>query len=556
MFGDIHVTKFVFIKSGMFHDQYAHPYQVNSDNIGIALDLAEATNYGETVNRGTVSGIAGQIIQPTREAGRDIRIAEGWNERRYMFMMEFEENTRTQGTIRKIVTGYTDHAEQSILSDDIDPNTRMYFNNIIVMTPHGSGWRILENSQLLCNDLITFGGSSRRDSSVTLRPVDVFNKLSTNLRDKGEGRITDYRQRLNRGPRKTRRDHADHNNYFANLTSYWLGARNDVEEGVDPNTRSQAEIAQTAKRKAVECRTDDDLFLNRLQDEAGYGDCDDFITYGRLLQIAPSAQHAMYNAPVDENYLSKTHFSDYTEHFRGSNEENVVITTLQNAVPAAMLQNMIVGMHVIITNDNHMGETNIKQVMPSESWLDANSQVFHERENALFRHIRDNLMRDLTRNGEIILSIDIECHLLTQTVIKLSYDGYPPITFAVPTFADALFSPMVASNDEELANIATDTVSMASIISDRALVESGLSPNASSGILDSSGRPLGNSGDQWTGEAGSWSNEGGDDWAHNNWDGESEQRSGRRQGGQEEKSFSDSWGDNTDASRQGRTRRW
>lgn len=554
MFGDINVTKFVFIQSGMFHDQYAHPYQVNSDNIGVALDLAEATNYGETVNRGTVAGIAGQIIQPTREAGRDICIAEGWDERRYMFMMEFEEHTRMQGTIRKIVTGYTDHAEGSILSDNIDPNTRMYFNNIIVMKPHGSGWRILENSQLLCNDLITFGGSSRRDSSVTLRPVDVFNKLATNLRDKGEGRITDYRQRLNRGPRKTRRDHADHNNYFANLTSYWLGAVNDVEEGVDPNTRSQAEIAQTAKRKSVESRTQDDLFLNRLQDEAGYGDHDDFITFGRLLEIAPSASHALYNAPVDDNYLAKTHYTDYTEHFRGSNEENVVITTLQNAIPAAMLQNMIVGMHVVITNDNHLGETTVKPVMPTESWLDPNSQIFMERENALFRHIRDNLMRDLTRNGEIILSIDIECHLLTQTVIKLSYDGYPPITFAVPTFADALFSPMVASSDDELKNIATDTVSMASIISDRGLVESGLSPNAGSGILDSSGRPMGRDGDHFTGEAGSWEQPGASDWAHNDWDDSQEPRTGHRQG--EEKSFSESWGDNSNSNRQGRTRRW
>jgi hypothetical protein len=54
------------------------------------------------------------------------------------------------------------------------------------------------------------------------------------------------------------------------------------------------------------------------------------------------------------------------------------------------------------------------------------------------------LMPEITKNGLIDLEVFVHTELLTETTISVSLNGYPPVVFRFPTFADSLYVPVIS----------------------------------------------------------------------------------------------------------------
>ena len=135
---NFNVTKLMFIETGSYHQQAARPYNTYIDDTRNVSLLKNATQDGSNISANSVAGVASTILRPSSEAGRDINITQGWNERRYRFFMEIELMVGNIPT-RKIIIGYTDHVGKAPFSDHLDPNMRMYINNVIVLRMMGMG---------------------------------------------------------------------------------------------------------------------------------------------------------------------------------------------------------------------------------------------------------------------------------------------------------------------------------------------------------------------------------------------------------------------------------
>jgi len=150
------VTKLMFIETGEYHQQAARPYNTYINDTNNVNLLKTATQDGNNISANSVAGIASNIIMPSTEAGRDINIAQGWGERRYRFFMEVEMMVGAMAT-RKIIIGYTDHVGVG-MGGSLDPNMRMYINNVIVLRLMGQNqWQIFESNHIVVNDLQVHG---------------------------------------------------------------------------------------------------------------------------------------------------------------------------------------------------------------------------------------------------------------------------------------------------------------------------------------------------------------------------------------------------------------
>src|SRR5690606_19121326 len=93
-----------------YDDVYLRSYEmrVSGRNMNV---LAEVTEGGRTFAHTALAGVAGKMLRPTTSASSIAPIVNGWNERRYRFMMEVvrEDPFMPGQESVDIFSGYTDY---------------------------------------------------------------------------------------------------------------------------------------------------------------------------------------------------------------------------------------------------------------------------------------------------------------------------------------------------------------------------------------------------------------------------------------------------------------
>lgn len=442
------VNKLMFVETGSYHQQAARPYNSYMDDERNVMALRNATQDGRNISANSVAGVASTLIRPATEAGRDIQIRNGWTERRYRFFMEIEMMVAGTPT-RKILIGYTDHVGVS-MGGHLDPNMRMYINNVIVLRLVGiNQWQIFESNHIVVNDLMVHGDGFS-NQNVVMRPEDVFNTLqSTNMYPGEAVQMFDFRASVATGARTSDRTNTNHNQYLAKS----LKALHSAQANADFAEGTMGDIYHEATTKVREKSIVDDNMLRTLDDQANYFE-EGFFTYGMLCDLSPSTHHVTQNFELKTAIKQATNHTDNTQHFKGSDVSSVMATILSNTVPPMAMECLLTRVRFSATNATLNGAvdariTAVPQGFISDVPLDRYIELFLDR-------LVNIVMPDVTNNFNFVVTLDMEVDILGETRISIQVGDEPPVPYVIPSFADGLVAPIIGNDQSDLQNLASD----------------------------------------------------------------------------------------------------
>lgn len=450
----LRMTKFLIVQSNTYNDQMSRPFSTNFDGHLVA-QFKEATHHGSTYNPTALAGVAGAFLRPQAEATAMVAIPNGWDQRRFRFSMEFETATAFQGSLRQVVTGYTDHPGATADGQAMDQNMRLYFNNSIhlqaahAMTPHGA----VETLRVADASHVLFPGQGTQFNGQptglqTMRPEDVIGSISTQVLS--DANVVDCRSSLDTaGIKKSRRNNLLAPEYVAKT----MTAIDQAHKLAD-STADHATIYESARATVRETLTTHDFFLSALNQFSSTFRYHGYVTYGELCRLFPETEHVRTIVlPGPTQRMTAMPSRGMTESWTMPTQETVVATILANAIPAVMMDCMLTKVTFVATNQTLNGQPDlqIREAASFTSGIDMSPYLERFRVRIL-----QEVLADITRNNMFSVNLAITCNVLADTMVQVSLDGGHPVDYVTPSFCDGLFAPIITSTPHALSTVAHD----------------------------------------------------------------------------------------------------
>jgi hypothetical protein len=454
------ITKLIFVPTGHYHDMALRPYttHVSGDSLN---RIHRATDEFRDISSSALSGIAGQILRPTTQSVGSLSIANGWNQQRYMFMMEVTSTNdsmypdENDSARVQYVSGYTDYCDPSF-SGYVDPQMNMYLSTVINTREFmDGGGRINRRSASASRYLQQNAGQGtigRGDHYFAMRPRDVCVSVGNN--GMMEYVDSDYRTSMSSRGMMSVVSNDLPTDYLSRTFQAYRYAVNKSDSQADdiPTLMSNAANA-TGDDKAI-----DDPFIMNLYRETmlAEGSC---FSYGELCSLYPYLDNnvASIIPPMDvaRDIGFEAHQANDSQHWGGSDNETVIATIASSAIPALMATAMLTQVAFYITNDTITGQPTMEWLSRPASFM-LGSQDLTNMGIYFQDRMTLELFRDITNNGNITVSIRVHCDLVTSDMrLDIEVDGGVVTPYCVPTFASGLITPVIANDRGQLDSLAT-----------------------------------------------------------------------------------------------------
>lgn len=455
---NVQISQLLFIPTGQYHDMALRPYSahVTGDNLD---RLASATQDFTNTSPAAMAGVAGAILRPTTQAMGSLSIENGWNEVRFMFMMEVIHHNGgfmdDDASVRvQYITGHTDYAGDPSYTGRIDPNMRLHLTNVIttreLRTNFGLQRRTISANRYLQQNA---GQSSRAGHFFSMRPRDVCQTVGHSGLGNNEFVVADYRTSLSSRPMMStiRNDLAS--DYMSRLVTGYrtaVNAQDDLTNDLPGLMNSAAD--NTGEEGAI-----DDPFVMNLYRHTELSQGSSF-TYGELCELFRGTDEVANVLPpmgVAQDIGFDAHRPNDTNHWGGSNNETVLATIIGTAVPALMVEAMLTQVSFTITNDTVNGQPVFQWLSAPRSFMALGDSL--ERQMIYFEDkMRGEIFTSLSRSGNMEVSLRMFSDLaMSDTRIEVAVDGGDVVPYCVPNFAAAMITPVIANDRSQLDQLAS-----------------------------------------------------------------------------------------------------
>lgn len=456
------VLRLIFRQTGTYNDQYHRPYESDfSDRIG--RELADITRGGMDIAPSVLAGVAGRVIRPSSTVGEIAAIGGGWDQRRFLFIMEVEvQSTRTSRKV-EVITGVTNY-DGITRSKNIDEKMELQFTSaftvqqIKALGANGAEWSgAIHNPIQILNQSkpASYSPNHASNGTISMRPEDLFVRQTRNEEIDDLARshgYVDMRSGFSRGPLKASRRSNTQAPLYLSTT---LKAHRDSDETDFISEKDDTDRFIEARGMVREMSLENNAILTQLQVDTDIM-TNGFVTYGELLDANPDLDKIadVYLMPANTG-----HRRGDTDGWSGGDTATVASVIISNAVPTILMSCMYTDIRFTATNDTRDGSFVVKvsNLIPFVPEAD-----IHEHFDLMLRKIENELLRDLALNNEIILKIDVRCSIYEDTEIFISVDGGAESHFVYPTMCDSLISPIITDNIQHLDLLAKDIGDIAS----------------------------------------------------------------------------------------------
>lgn len=461
------ILQLMLIETGTYDTMMMRPYEA-SDSKRHLITLQEATRYGNNLTVEALSGTVGNILRPTANHLGPVDIVNGWGEQRYRFMMHIQDTDLVGNMKEQYLTGHTDYCGGNISTGSVDPRLRMYVTGTIhmhsmpVLTDYGRQTTTsIGSAAHVFNKQFYPSSETIGQSAVNLqRPMDVFTTLQTQdfRRMQGGSDFMDPRNTFaHENVKLSNRSNNMAPNYLSKILK--AGAACHVNSSMMDDS---AELWGRAEGLVRETVYSSDEALFELHRNTSFGEGSSF-TYSELLALCPHLHQVTKLIPL----LAVQKVQSYNEipalppyqagqydGWNGQDVNTLWATIMSNTVPPLMLECMMHSVGFIIHNHTTDGQLDLKwsNIQPFAKNLDpqtARSLV----DNFGFR-LQTEAMRDLLGGAPMPFWIQGHFDVLGESRLEIAISGGPAIPFATPTFADALFSPVLTRGSENVQKLA------------------------------------------------------------------------------------------------------
>lgn len=461
------IHKLLLIETGTYDTMMMRPYEA-SDSKRHLNTLQAVTRNGQNLTAEALAGTVGSILRPTANHLGAIDIPNGWGERRYRFMMHIQDVDMMGNPREQYLTGHTDYCGGSFHTGAVDPKLRMFVTGSIqmqslnIMTDYGRQTRTSIGSAAHVFNRQFYPGSEQVNQvAINLqRPMDVFTTLQTQdfRRMQGGSDFLDPRNTFaHENVKLSNRSNNIAPNYLSKILK--AGAASHVNASMMDDSAELWGRAEGLVREEV-YSTDEALF--ELHRRTSFGEGSSF-TYSELQALCPDLHHVTKLIPL----LTMTQAQSYNDvpvlppyqagqydGWNGQDQNTLWATILSNTIPPLMLECMMHSVGFIIHNHTTDGQLDLKwgQIQPFASNLDPH-QATALVDNFGYR-LQMEAMRDLLAGSKIPFWIRAHFDVLGESQLEIAIAGGHPVPFATPTFADALFSPVLTRGAENVQKLA------------------------------------------------------------------------------------------------------
>lgn len=446
------ITRLVMTETGTYNDMVSRPYEAHLDGDTLSA-FQEATQWGENVTPSAIAGVAGNIVRPRAQPERQVGIVNGWETPRLRFMMEVEYEAGMGTYVTQVVCGYTDYVGAT-RSGNIDHNMKLYFNSSIIlrhtqaMTSTGRSTisQMADNSHIVTQANQTpIGPSAFGGNSLTMRPEDLFNRMQTGGIP-SELTAIDTRQKFIQGIKKSSRKNNLAPSYMSRVLDAHRHSMNDSDYG-----ETYEDMCHKASGTVREGLIHSDGFMRNLTVASNLME-EGFIYFGDLMELD--------NTIADRAVLSfNTPTTQVSNHSRGDSAnwsstelETVAATALSNSVPSLMMDTMLTKVSFMVTNETFDGTFDCRILNAMHFNKNVSVKEYAER----FMHrLQVEVLRDLSRNNNFTVKLEMHCDVIGETHINISMNGGPEIPYVTPSFSDGLLVPVLTTQQETLDGVTT-----------------------------------------------------------------------------------------------------
>lgn len=480
---EVGIERFLLTQSGTYQEQVLRPFttQIRQDTISL---LDSCTRGGKNIGVAAVQGIASEIIRPNAVPEGRVNIAEGWNSRRFRFMMHVVERHpfSVAETTHRLFFGFTDQCDVSF-GKLLDPQMRIFFNSettiteTIQQTVNGPVRRAMVVGSNQIVSPIEYAGQQpgalyQRPHANLIRPEDVFamgesKHITDSLQASGRypggiQHVIDARTMAGQGGEyqySMRRDTSP-TRYLADSLGAYQHAIKEQAMNQFPGEGVNMELVYgEAQALAANKQISSNVFLAMLKDHKGYME-KGYVTFQELADLFPQVTSPQITIPTmdTEQSVRKTVHANQSQHWGGSNEQTIAASLLAQVVPAIMMDNFIRQVSFSVTNGVganmyrfDMGgqhSNNISMLVPGLDEV----QYLTEFQ----RRMIVDALNTITRGNQIPFMISVFADLASETVINIQLGNEGHEQFIAPTFTDSLFSPIITNNDQALSTISND----------------------------------------------------------------------------------------------------
>lgn len=477
------IRRFVMFETGTYNPVHLRPFALNltsefkhllEDEIDRTSSVSR-TAPGNNQGRFTPNSFRGRLFEffaPTATPGAEVKVTEGWNTRRFIWMMEIDwYSPVSNSVITQMVTGSTDPTEVS-MSGLIDPNLTFYINSCfdIRMTSMGSGGKTVPRL-LSSTHLISDPDYSRHSPLHLMRHTDVLQASTIPQEYRAElnrmnaftntGIITDRAEASSRGDTNA-------SSYLSNLIS--RHNQSLTSSGFDASPEEA--ISQTIYNTST--TTSNNRFLSYLRNAHIHFNSRNAFTYSEL-QVAFSgiddilevglqgefdttgvAQNEMGSVPA---WMLSTHTQHTgTNRLNGSRLIDQFAAILATSLPPIALECGFSEMTFSVTNMvNHTLPGELPYVFHylhlknlSTGGIDILSRQFEAR-------VMTELLDNLSFNNSLDFHLLVRLKVTGDIKMEITLDdgvSVPNEPYCYPSFCDNLYSPMVTDNRDQLSELA------------------------------------------------------------------------------------------------------
>lgn len=423
-----------------------------------AMFGAQQTGLNNTITESVLSKAVPNLVTLNSTPIGRAEIANGWQTSRFRFLL-ITETPGINGQIEEsYIQGYSEYAERSF-KGTINPNILFFINSITrvdkLLDPAIGAYRsrVLSTFNVITTQ---FGGTRYQEVENNIdfkliRPSDILTGINNMDAYSTADYLIDTGRKVDTEAQTSSRGNSNGLKYITNTINKFIEARSTCELGIG----GRKEIIREAANNSTETNLFSIPLLMALHIKTGEYTPSNF-TLATLSAIDPN----VFNVIIDpsfrnNNYIVETKLGqpNFINTLNVSEMLNPKLETLialktANTINSLMCDNLISIMGLMITNVNGTPE-----IIPGiiESFIDSISdQDKIMSANRIIAKIRESLIPDITMSNQIILEISFYSDMLGDTVIGIKCStGYSLTTeetiYRLPTFADSLYSPMVAN---------------------------------------------------------------------------------------------------------------
>lgn len=460
----IQVAKLVIQQTGTYNGIHSRPYETHLE----AWQLQNVLNRVQDnlqITGVALAGALGGMVEPASVPGQQVAIPNGWQTVRGRFVMEVHVTFSMGTTLVYYFQGYTDHFGVS-LQGSLDPNMVFTINSFMTvsrlnqLTPMGAVSQdiVTETGHLLTSQGWTDPYSGH--AQCLMRPQDIFSGIETAYKTVDDmysgGGVLDTRHMLKSDPARSSRSNNLPTSYVAKVIDGFVRGASLLDYGQTTN-----EIYNRARANVYEANAAENPFVRSISDVRSNGITNTF-TFTDLELVDRNVRHVTNLLSLSPQQMGTLHQTGMTAHWTGTDRETLVATMLSHAVPALMMETMISKVQVFSHNHDITGVMDTKLVAPmglSNADMTRQFELFKQR-------FEREVMYNITFGNQERYTLEVRCDLFGDTWINISLAGAPAVMFNAPSFADGLFTPVIAANMNQFTNVVHDFETLLNQVTD------------------------------------------------------------------------------------------